>query len=413
VSARPKLLFVSPRFLFPLDEGGKIRTAGVLRAMKGGAFEIVLASPASSDPAAFTSHLESVCDRFVHWPEYRPGFWGRTLAFCGKYPISAASEHSAEGRRIVATEMDHNADLVVIDYPHAALLAPERPGLPAVVFTHNVEAEILERHATLTTGIKRLIWRREATKMKRLEQIALRRCNRAVAVSPRDARMLKGRYGLGAIDVIDTGVDLEFYGFDAPERAGRTVVFCGAMDSRSNIDGISFLMDEVWPLLVAIEPEASMLVVGRNPPASLVTKAASRGLAWHFTGFVDDVRPHILAGDVAVIPLRVGSGTRLKAFESMALGRPIVSTKVGVEGLSVEPAEHYLVAESAPEFAAAISSLLHSMAERRRIALNARKLLEQHFSWSRIGRQFEAICLKTLDVHGASDRRGHITSLVP
>ena len=174
------------------------------------------------------------------------------------------------------------------------------------------------------------------------------------------------------------------------------MVFSGSMDSRSNIDGIGFLMDEVWPHVIAARPAARALIVGRNPPASLRAEAMRRGLRWHFTGFVDDIRPYIRQGDVSVIPLRVGSGTRLKAFEAMALGRPVVSTGLGVEGLGVLAEEHCLCADTAEDFAAAILRLLADAALRRRIAMAARQLLEANFSWDRIARQFETICLATL-----------------
>jgi glycosyltransferase involved in cell wall biosynthesis len=140
-----------------------------------------------------------------------------------------------------------------------------------------------------------------------------------------------------------------------------------------------------------------MAVVGRNPPATLVAEAAKKGLPWRFTGFVDDMRPEVLAGDVSVIPLRVGSGTRLKTFEAMALGRPVVSTTLGVEGLAVVPGEHCLIADTAEAFAAEIIRLLADAQLRGRLAASARRLLEeQRFSWQAIGRQFESICRRTV-----------------
>jgi glycosyltransferase involved in cell wall biosynthesis len=393
--ARRRLLFVSPRFLFPLDQGGKIRTAGILRAMKGGAFDITLASPAPAGAASHAQATESVCDRFVCWPELLPGRLGRLLALAGKLPVSVASDRSAAGARVVAAELATRPDVLVIDFPHAAVLAPGPFGVPSVMFTHNVEVEIFERHAEVARGLWKRVWQHEARKMQAFERATLRRFDTVIAVSARDARMLEQRFGLSGVAQIDTGVDLEFYAFHPPAEAAATVVFSGAMDSRSNIDGIAFLMDDVWPLVVAGRPEARMLVVGRNPPAALVARAQQLGLAWRFTGFVDDIRPHVLAGDVSVIPLRVGSGTRLKAFEAMALGRPVISTPLGVEGLSVRAEEHVVLAESGPEFAAAILRLLGDGELRRRLAGAARALLEARFSWNQVGRQFEAICLRT------------------
>ena len=273
------------------------------------------------------------------------------------------------------------------------------------MFTHNVEAEIFARHAAVASALWRPVWRRQARMMEGCREA--RRCGASTPSSPsreRDAGELRRRYGLERLATIDTGVDLEFYAFDppaaAPDREGGTVVFSGAMDARANIDGIGFLMDEVWPLVAAARPAARALIVGRNPPASLRAEAARRGLRWRFTGFVDDIRPYVRAGEVSVIPLRVGSGTRLKAFEAMAMGRPVVSTALGVEGLGVTAETHYLRGDTAGAFAAAILRLLADAALRGRVAAAARELLEERFSWRQVARQFEAICLDTLEQAG-------------
>lgn len=394
---RPILLFVSPRFLFPLDEGGKIRTTGILRAMKGGAFEIVLASPAPPDAHRYRADIEGICDRFASWSRPPMGRARRLLAFAGRLPVSVASDRSAAGRKVVARELAAHPAVAVVDFPHAAVLAPNALPVPSAMFTHNVETEIFERHAAVARGAWKSVWQREAAKMRAFEEAALRRFDTVIAVSARDGRVLAERFGLSNVAVIDTGVDLDFYAFHPPDESNETVVFSGAMDSRSNIDGIEFLMNEVWPLLAAARPQARMLVVGRNPPSALVARAERQGLPWRFTGFVNDVRPHVLAGAVSVIPLRVGSGTRLKAFEAMALGRPVISTRLGVEGLAVQPGIHFVAAETAGEFAAAVAGLLGDAAQRRRLAKAARALLEERFSWAQVGRQFEAICLATAE----------------
>lgn len=397
---RPRLLFVRLHFPFPLDEGGKIRTVGILRAMKGCSFEIVLASAAPPNLHAYSADIASVCDRFVSWPE--PSLHGlrRVLALAGPLPVSVAGDRSSSGIAAIRQELAARPDLVVVDFPHSAVLVPGRFDGPSLLFTHNVETEIFERHAEMASGLWRLIWRRETAKMRSFEDATLRRFTTVMAVSERDARVLHTRFGLDNVAVIDTGVDLDFYGFHPSVETTRTVVFSGAMDSYANIDGITFLMDEVWPLVVVRQPDARMLVVGRRPPAALVAKAERRKLAWRFTGFVDDIRPHVLAGDVSVIPLRVGSGTRLKAFEAMALGRPVVSTSLGVEGLAVEPNRHFLAADTAELFAAAIVRLIEDAALRQCLVQAARSLLEARFSWSAIGRQFEAICRRTAAQRG-------------
>lgn len=395
MTARPRLLFVSPRFLFPMNEGGKIRTANILRHLKGGAFEIRLAAPAPADVDAFAADIAAVCNSFVSWPARTASRVERLRALAARVPVGVATDRSAAGRAVIAESMrDWRPDVVVADFPHATVLMPDRVDAATVMFTHNVEAEIFERHARQSRGIWRLVWADQARKMRRFEGDALRRYDQVIAVSARDADVLRQRYALAAVARIDTGVDLDFFAeMPAPARErANTVVFTGVMDSPANIDGIGFLMDEIWPLVARARPDARVLVVGRNPAASLIATARERGLPWTFAGSVADIRPHVAEGDVSVIPLRIGSGTRIKAFEAMAMGRPVVATRVGIEGLDIEPGRHFLEADEPEAFAEAVVRLLDDVGLRERIVHAARARLEERFSWATVARQFEAIC---------------------
>lgn len=402
---RPRLLVVSPRFLFPMDQGGKIRTANILKRMKGGPFELVLASPAPRDADTYRSDVDTVCDRFLDWPEPKPSQLRRVRALIDSLPVAAATDRSAAGRAVIARALAERPDVVLVDFPHAAVLLPGPIEPASVIFTHNVEAEIFERHANVARGLMRAVWRDQTRKMRDFECGTLRRFDSVIAVSARDAKALNELYDLKQVELIDTGVDLDFYAFQPPEAAlafddkGGRIVFTGAMDWRANIDGIEFLMDKVWPQVTRARPNADAIIVGRNPSEDLVAKARERGLAWRFTGFVDDIRPYVAEGHVYVIPLRVGSGTRIKAFEAMSMGRPVVSTTVGVEGLDVTDQQHYLAADSAEDFARAILRLLDDAALRDRLARAARARVEERFSWAHVARQFEAICLRALESH--------------
>ena len=202
------------------------------------------------------------------------------------------------------------------------------------------------------------------------------------------------------MEAIDTGVDLDFFtaagGEPDPGPDGGTLVFVATMSWAANVEGIHFLLDEVWPLLLRARPGVRAVIIGRNPPAALAEKIRTRGLAVTLTGFVDDIRPHVAAANVYVIPLFVGSGTRIKAFEAMAMGRAVVSTGLGVEGLDVRDGAEFLQADDADTFAGAVLRLLADAQLRTGMAAAARRLMEQRFSWSHVAGQFEAICLRTM-----------------
>ena len=394
-----RLLVLSPRFLFPLDQGGRIRTANTLRHMKGGAFRITLASPAPPDAERWAAETAQVCDEFLSWPDPAMSFPAKVAALAGRVPVAVATDASKAGSAVVAAALAERPDAILVDFPHAAVLLPPDVDVPSIIFTHNVEAEIFARHAEVARGPMRLVWRDQARKMRRFEGEALRRFDSVIAVSERDARALEQAYGLSRVEPIETGVDTEYYAFQAPPPApagGGTVVFTGSMDSRSNIDGIEFLMQEVWPLVVQRRPQARAVIAGRNPPERLVAAAKAAGHDWRFSGFVDDVRPYVAEAHAYAIPLRVGSGTRIKVYEAMAMGCPVVSTRLGAEGLDVADQEHFLAADTAPAFAAALLRVLDDPALQTLLSRAARDLVASRFGWPTVTRRFEAICLDTV-----------------
>jgi glycosyltransferase involved in cell wall biosynthesis len=413
VSASETLLFISPRFLFPVDSGGKIRTTQTLRGLKGGRFKVRLASPASAQLVQrFAGELNSVCDEFVWWPLPATGPMDKVLRLrhlTKSIPIPVATDNVPEAAACVARELQRQPSAVVFDFVHAAVLAPQATLLtPSVLFTHNVEAEIFERHRQVAgSPLMKALWKNQHAKMHAFEAQALRRFDVVVAVSQRDASKFTADYGIAAAHVIPTGVDLEFFAFHEPQRA-RDIVFCGSMDWLANQDGVQFFMDQIWPRIVAEVPDARMTVVGRSPPGNLVEATRNRGWAWKFTGYVDDVRPHIEGAAVSVIPLRIGGGTRLKVFESMAMGPAVMSTAIGVEGLPVESGRNCLLADDPVEFAQKTVSLLRDAPLRLRLSRAAREYVEAHFGFRVAAQSFEQACALAIDRHhdaGTADPR--------
>jgi glycosyltransferase involved in cell wall biosynthesis len=404
VRRKPTLLFISPQFLFPLDAGGKIRSANILKQMKGGAFETRLLMPATSgEEARWRTDVAALADEVALWrPSARNALWRarRAVGFLSPIPISAQADADAPARRAVGAALARAPDLVVFDYVQSLAMAPKRLASKSLFFAHNVETEILQRHAGVASGVMKPVWSREAAKMRRFERAACKRTGSVIAVSERDADIFRSEFGAANAFAIPTGVDPGYFSYSpapAPAPAGgpARVVFTGSMDWKANQDGLSWFMNEVWPLIAAARPDASFAAIGKNPPRAMVEAAAAKRFNWRFTGFVDDVRDHA-RGEAYVIPLRVGGGTRIKAYEAMAMGVPVVSTALGVEGLPVTPGEHFLLADDARGFAAAVVRLLAEPALGARLAGAARRLVEENFSHAAAARVFERHCLAVL-----------------
>ncbi|MBY0366771.1 MAG: glycosyltransferase family 4 protein [Burkholderiaceae bacterium] len=396
---RLRVAFISPVFLFPADAGGKIRTGNILRGLKeSGRFDITLLSPATAEQQRkWQGELNRQCDRFVGWQPSPPRpRWQRVPDLLSSLPINVAADRTpaalAAVEKLLAAE---TFDVVVFDFVHAAVLRPAQLKGATVCFTHNVEAEIFERHAkTAASAPLRWLWRSQAAKMRRFEREALATFTRVVAVSERDAKNFAAG-GLTTARAIPTGVDLDFFSWQAPADGSPVVVFTGSMDWEANVDGIRFYVEEVWPRVRAQVPNAQLRVVGKNPPAALVQRNVP-GVS--FTGFVDDVRDHARDAQAFVIPLRVGGGTRIKAFEAMAMGLPVVSTTIGIEGLDVDHGTHFLCADGADELALATLKLLGDGTLRLKLARAARELVESRFGHRVAAEVFGRVLIEAVEV---------------
>lgn len=399
---KPVLLFVSPVFLFPNDAGGKIRSTHVLRGLKGGRFHVVLISPVpEGQDAQWSPEIDSVCDEFVGWPAAATrARWMRSIDLLGRLPVNVRADLSEDGMRCVHEQCTRSdVDLIVFDFVHSAVLRPHGLKVPTLCFTHNMEAEIFARHAqSASNPIMRWVWASQQRKMVSFERRELSAMNTVIAVSRRDAIQMEDRYGLRGVRTIPTGVDLQYFAWnppsDPPVDGPSTVVFTGSMDWEANRIGVEWFVHRVWPLVLKRIQNTRFVVVGKNPPAWLKA-VAQRDASVHCTGFVDDIRPHAQEAQVFVIPLQVGGGTRIKAFEAMAMGVPVVSTAVGIEGLEVAAGTHYLEADAPQDMADAITRLLQDGQLRRSLSRAARAEVEARFGHLEVARVFEDICLRT------------------
>jgi sugar transferase (PEP-CTERM/EpsH1 system associated) len=285
-------------------------------------------------------------------------------------------------------------DLIVCDFLFPAVNLPKTLPCPAVIFTHNVESEIWRRHTETATGLRRWLYRMQHHRMLAYEARTLRRFDGVLAVSDADkgsfARLYPGAIR-HPVHVVPTGVDTEFFTPAAATtvRGASTgrLVFTGSMDWLPNEDAMQFFCRDILPLIRQREPRATLSIVGRAPTPAVQRLADIHGVI--VTGRVDDVRPFLEEADVYVVPLRIGGGTRLKIFEAMAIGRAVVSTTVGAEGLPVTSGEHLLRADDPQAFADAVVDLFRDPARRDRLAAAARALVRARYDWSAVAGELE------------------------
>jgi sugar transferase (PEP-CTERM/EpsH1 system associated) len=393
-----RILWVKVGGLWPLNTGGRLRSFHTIAELARRHRVTVLTTHGTGDdPEGLVARLAD-CERIVSVPYALPGHDSARFALAllrswlSPVPVDIWRCRVPTLRREVARHLTSgHIDLCVADYLAATPNVPLDGPVPTVLFTHNVEHMIWKRLSQVETRP----WRRallevEWRKMRRYEARACARARVTVAVSDTDRLVLAADAPRARVCAIPTGVDPAYFAPDGwRERAG-TLVFTASMDWFPNEDGIVHFVDAVLPRIRRQVPDVSLTVVGRNPGPRVQRLAAIPGVL--VTGTVDDVRPYVGEAAVCVVPLRVGGGTRLKIFEALAMGKAVVSTTVGAEGLPLVPGTHYLQADAPAEFADAVVALLQDPARRQALGGAGRRLVEERYSWPQVAREFEARC---------------------
>lgn len=397
------ILWLKTELLHPVDKGGKIRTYQMLQQLKSLHRVTYLCLDDGSAAADAEQRAMEYCHDVVRVPFAAPakgtiGFYA-DLARNVFSPLPyALSRYRSEPMRaaIRQTVREQKVDLVVCDFLTPAVNLPDDLDVPILLFQHNVEAAIWERHAAVADQmVKKAYMREQWRRMRSFERHECRRVDHVVAVSDADRRLFEQDYGVTSCSAVATGVDTDYFRPSGTvERGANRLVFTGSMDWMPNEEGIAWFVRDVLPIVRATVPEAALAIVGRNPTTAVRALAdAAPGI--EVTGTVPDIRPYLEGASVVVVPLRVGGGTRLKIFEAMAMECAIVSTTIGAEGLPVTDGTDIRIADDAAGFAAAIVALLERPASIAALGAAAATHVRRRFGWGQVAADFAAACEAT------------------
>jgi glycosyltransferase involved in cell wall biosynthesis len=325
-------------------------------------------------------------------PKKGMSFYGRLAAnFVSAWPYSVASHQSARMRQAVhAYAANHQVDLWQLEWSAYLPALSRAVAGPRLLIAHNVDTLIWQRFHETTPGFaRRLYLKRQWRNFERFERWAFRQADRVVAVSPEDAALIRGHFRQPNVDVVENGIDRDYFAPVSGRRDQRRILFLGALDWRPNQDAVDLLLDKVFPQVLAQAAEARLILVGRNPPASLVQRVAGMPQV-ELCANVPDVRPFLAESGVMTVPLRIGGGSRLKILEALACGLPVVSSRVGAEGLCLNPGEHYTLAED-DDMAGALVQALRQPEKAQELAKNGRELVLETYDWEALADKLDRI----------------------
>jgi polysaccharide biosynthesis protein PslH len=389
-----RILMIANYVPYPEITGGRIRIYNLLRRVASRHEVSLAALLGSPEDADGVSHLRQFCARIETGAMDRrsrlakaPGMLRYALE--GK-PPELKLQHSQElVGKIAKLFSTIDFDIVQIESHMALYLAklPQSKSYKSLQMFQNVAAHQLPRISRVERRADRRlrIWLNGII-LGRWEPRYAENFDRCTTVSELDRQLLLNANPRLHVDVIPNGVDTEkFHPLPSPPHsAPPSLMFIGSMSYPPCVDAVLYFCSDILPRIRGVIDPIEFRIVGGNPHPDVL---ALNENGVHVTGAVDDVLPHYEGTTVCVVPLRAGGGTRLKILEAMALGRPVVSTAIGCEGLDVIDGEHLLIADTPEQFAAKTVRLLKDAQLSHDLCRNARKLVETRYGWDRIAQR--------------------------
>ncbi len=395
-----KVVVVDWDITYPANSGKRLRTLNLMLQLAQ-RHEITYFSRAEGrSPAAQAArkHLNDagIATVFADVPLRPKSTWGYKLRLPGHLwsndPLTVAVHHSKAFEEALGNyALKHEVDLWQLEWTPYVEMLPRSPNTKCLVVAHNVDSLIWQRYCeTEKSFLCRQLLVSQWRKFLSFERRAFNQATGVVAVSDNDAKLLSETFNVRNVEVVENGVDIDYYSEVQRNRNPRKLLFLGSLDWRPNLDAVKILLDEIMPCLERAEPRTTLEIVGRNPPGWLAKAIAARAnVTLHAN--VADVRPHLAEAGMMVVPLRIGGGSRLKILEAMANSLPVVSSTIGAEGLQMKPGHHFQIADSPVEFVQAVTSWMRQPELAVAAAAQGLKLVKNRYSWERLALQLELV----------------------
>ena len=401
-----RILVVSPFLPFPLDSGGSIRIYNIIHALSKN-HELTLLCYVSPGDGRFVKQLESICNVIPvpFSPSRRKPIY-HAKHFLSKLPFSLVfKDHHF--KKTLAEYASKNFDIVQFEFlplAHYIDLFPART--KRVVVEHYIAAQARKKLLLLwSAGIKKFYYAAELCKIKRYERDILLKFDLCLVTSKKDQEYLIKWCQPPHVMVSPNGVDINFFSpqpqqsDETADLTGPTLAYVGSFDlDPANIDGLAFLMEDIWPSIKKEVPNVRLEVMGKGLPENFIANCRDESI--HIHGYVEDIRPVLGKADVFVLPLRGGSGTKIRILTAMAMGIPVVATAIASDGIEIQPEKNIFIGNNPASLADQTIRLLKDAAIKREIGFAGRKLVEKKYSWNPIVKALED---RYLDLIESSD----------
>lgn len=387
------ILFVSITVPYPAIDGGRIRVLNLLKRLvnQGDNLTFVALKTKNTDPAGIEYLRNLGIDaHLVEDESNKPKFLYRAIFH--RTPFTVAKYYSDDfARKLEELIRKKSFDIIHFEMLHSGQYLDDlSEKIPTLLSLQNIDSVVWTRLAEYSKSrIQKIGYQHQSRTFSRYEKKMCQKFNTVTCVSKIDKDILSAICSQADIDLIPNGVDLDLYRPKYEQEKENVLVFTGSMDWLPNEDAAVYFTQDVFPLIKRNIENVKFQIVGSNPTESVLKLGKQEDVV--VTGRVKDIKPYIAQATVYVVPLRIGGGTRLKILEALAMGKAVVSTPVGAEGLDLSDGEDIFLAEDVESFAETIIRLMNRNELRRQVGMAGRKFMEKEYSWNKIGEKLREV----------------------
>lgn len=387
------ILQIAPQIPYPLDDGGRKSIYGTTNYLhkRGHNIDLVAYRKHFDYDISFNA-LKNICTPHILDIQTDNNIPKAIINLLSSTPYNISKYIRNELRKFLIQFLRKNEiDIVHVDNAHMGWtidIIKNIKDVPVVLREHNVEMRIMKRFAeNQSNPFLKIYSQLQYKNFLNYEPMICGKFDNCIMITKEDENEILHYNPSIKTSVIPAGIEPQLLEFKLKETIPLTLFHIGSLKWLPNLDGLNWFLDEVFPDIINKIPQTKLFIYGRDSENFKINPLLKNNII--IRGYVKDIFSEISDKQLAVVPLRIGSGMRIKIIELMALGKSIISTTIGTEGINAKDNEQILIADNKEDFIGKISDVFYNKVNTGKLIKSAREFIRENYTWENVALQFE------------------------
>jgi glycosyltransferase involved in cell wall biosynthesis len=402
------ILQISPQTSYPYDSGGRLSIYGITKSLAEKGHKITFVTYITDYPKQeHINELKKICEPIFIKKNTKNNLFGAFINLFSSVPYNISKYYSKELKIFLQDFLSKNEiDIVHIDHLHMSWtvdVIKKIKNIPVVLREHNLEMKIMERFGEVELNfILKAFSKIQYKKFLKYEPQQCKKFDKCVMITKEDQSALLSLSSDIKTSVIPAGVDNKILLFESNNIIPHSIYHIGSLEWEPNYNGLMYFISEIFPEIIRKFPDTKLYIYSKGVEKLILNESIKKNIV--LCGYVDDIWKEVMDKQIMVVPLKVGSGMRIKIIEMLAAGKIVVSTSIGKEGIEVENGKHILIADDSKSFVKVISDVFNNKIDLLEVSNSAKAIIKEKYSWDNISNKFENEYLELIHSHSIGSK---------